>query len=100
MCNLGKAWFLVGKKEPQRQSKFVSASVKGHESTGEGSKFSTELKEAPKPLFEPSDDLELQFDVCVAADGQTNSSPFPPHIAASRYQPDVLIWSNKLNTVA
>ena len=90
---------MVGKTEPQRQSKFVSASVKGHESAGERSKFSTELKEAPKALFETSDDWEPQFNVCVSAGGQTKNSPFPPHIAASRYRPDGVIWSNKLKTV-
>ena len=65
MRNRGKARFLSGKTAPKRQSKFVSASVKGHESAAEGSKFSTQLKDASKPLFESSDDWELQVDVCV-----------------------------------
>jgi hypothetical protein len=99
MRNRGKARFLSGKTAPKRQSKFVSASVKGHGSAAEGSKFSTQLKEESKPLFESSDDWELQFDVCVAADGQTKNSPFPPHIAASKYRPDGVMWSNKLKKV-
>ena len=99
MRNRGKARFLVGKTEPQKLTKFVSASVKGHGSASEGSKFTTEFKEAPNALFETSDDWELQFDVCVAADGQTKNSPFPPHIIASKYRPDGVMWSNKLKTV-
>ena len=100
MRNRGKARFLVGKTEPQKLTKFVSASVKGHGSASEGSKFTTEFKETPKALFETSDDWELQFDVCVAADGQTKNSPFPPHITASKCRPDGVMWSNKLKTVA
>ena len=99
MRNRGKARFLVGKTEPQKLTKFVSASVKGHGSASEGSKFTTEFKETPKALFETSDDWELQFDVCVAADGQTKNSPFPPHITASKCRPDGVMWSNKLKTV-
>ena len=99
MRNRGKARFLVGKTEPQKLTKFVSASVKGHGSASEGSKFTTEFKETPKALFETSDDWELQFDVCVAADGQTKNSPFPPHIVASKYRLDGVLWSNKLKTV-
>ena len=48
----------------------------------------THQYEKKKPLFETSGDWKLQFDVCVKTDGQVKNSPFPPHIAASKYRPD------------
>ena len=53
----------------------------------------------PPTLFETSDDWQLQFDVCVKADGQTKNAPFPPHIVASKQRPDGVIWSDKLKQV-
>ena len=51
--------------------------------------------ENKKPLFETSDDWKLQDDVCVKTDGQVKNSPFAPHIAANKYRPDGVIWSDK-----
>ena len=35
----------------------------------------------------------------MKTDGQVKNSPFPPHIAASKYRPDGVIWSDKLKKV-
>ena len=65
-----------------------------------GSKFKTAESLATVPLFEASDDWKLQFDVCVKRDGQSANAPFPPHIAATSFRPDGVMWSDKLKTVA
>ena len=59
----------------------------------------SEKVEKKKPLFETSEIWKLQLDVCVEKYGQVKNSPFPPHIAASKYRPDGVIWSDKLKKV-
>ena len=39
------------------------------------------------PLFEASDDWQLQFDLKVECDGQSKNKPFPPHIVAASRRP-------------
>jgi hypothetical protein len=56
--------------------------------------------ESMVPLFEESDDWEIQFDLNVHQDGQSKNTPFPAHIVASARRPDGLMFSNKLKKVA
>ena len=90
MRNKGRA---VSKKQPPReviQSTFVS---------DHGNKFYTRAEEVKLSLFQSSDDWQLQFDVDLPKEGQSKDTPFPPHIATTRFRPDGIFWSDKLKTV-
>ena len=62
-------------------------------------KFNTASTPTVVPLFETSDDWQLQFDITVKSDSQSKNAAFPSHIAATSCRPDAVLWSNKLKTV-
>ena len=51
-------------------------------------------------LFEASSDWQLQFDLKVESDGQSNNKTFLSHIVAASRRPDGVMWLDKLKTVA
>jgi len=95
MRNEGIAVLKQGRKRPPQPSTFKSDS---------GNTFSapptSQSVESMVPLFEESDDWEIQFDLNVHQDGQSKNTPFPAHIVASARRPDGLMFSNKLKKVA
>ena len=90
MRNHGAAAHKLGLKPKEAHSSFVST---------KGNKFNTASTPAAVPLFETSDDWQLQFDITVKSDSQSKNAAFPPHIAATSCRPDAVIWSDKLETV-
>ena len=91
MRNRGAAVFKSKRKPKVAKSSFVSA---------KGNRFDTADSTMATPLFEASDDWQLQFDLKVECDGQSKNKPFPPHIVAASRRPDGVMWSDKLKTVA
>ena len=84
----GAAKIKRGIKPEVKQTKFVST---------EGNAFIGRSTFDPSvPLFEQSDDWELQFDLDFAKEGQYKNQPMPVHIVSSAKRPDALIFSNKL----
>ena len=90
MRNQGAAAHKLGLKPKEAHSSFVST---------KGNKFNTASIPAVVPLFETSDDWQLQFDITVKSDSQSKNAAFPSHIAATSCRPDAVIWSDKLKTV-
>ena len=90
MKNRGAAVFKSKPKPKVLLTSFVSA---------KGNKFNTADSTIEVPLFEASDDWQLQFDLKVECDGQSKNKPFPPHIVAASRRPDGVMWSDKLKTV-
>ena len=93
MRNEGRAALRLGRKRGAAPTKFMS---------DEGKKLvappTSQSLECVLPLFEESDDWDIQFDVNVELDGQVKNRPFSAHIAASP-RPDGLVFSNKLKKV-
>ena len=83
MRNEGRAALQLGRKRVVTSTKFMS---------NEGNKLvvppTSQSLVSVLPLFEESDDWEIQFDVSVEVDGQVKNRPFPTHIAASPQRPD------------
>ena len=80
------------KRKPKvAKSSFVSA---------KGNRFDTADSTMATPLFEASDDWQLHVDLKVECDGQSKKKQFLPHIAAASRQPEGVMWSDKLKTVA
>lgn len=94
MRNEGRAALQLGRKRVVTSTKFMS---------NEGNKLvvppTSQSLVSVLPLFEESDDWEIQFDVSVEVDGQVKNRPFPAHIAASPQRPDGIMFSNKLKKV-
>ena len=94
MRNEGRAALQLGRKRVVTSTKFMS---------NEGNKLvvppTSQSLVSVLPLFEESDDWEIQFDVSVEVDGQVKNRPFPAHIAASPQRPDGIVFSNKLKKV-
>ena len=89
-----KSWAVAfkSKRKPKlAKASFVSA---------KGNKFDTADATAATPLVEANDEWQLQFDVKVECDGQSKTTPFPPHIVVASRQLDDVMWSDKLKTVA
>ena len=79
MRNHGAAAHKLGLKPKEAHSSFVST---------KGNKFNTASTPAVVPLFETSDDWQLQFDITVKSYSQSKNAAFPSHIAATSCQPD------------